>query len=203
MEPLLPGLDVSRETMDSLRNLEAEVRKWTPKINLISRPSLYHLWTRHIVDSAQVFLAAPNGQRWLDIGSGGGFPALPVAILARDQRPDLTVTMMESDQRKCAFLRTIIRQENLNATVICDRIEQADPFDADILSARALADLTTLLSFCDRHLHPHGTALLQKGESWEKEAEAAGYEWRFEQEVLTSLTEPRAVLMKIRNFSRV
>ncbi len=202
-EPLLPGLNVSRGTLRSLRNYEALIRKWNPSINLVSKSTIDVIWNRHILDSAQLFQAAPLRGSWLDIGSGGGFPGLVAAILGRDLRPEMRFTLVDSDQRKCVFLRSVIREEGLNASVLCARIDEADSQKADILSARALADLKTLLGFCERHLSPSGTALLQKGESWKKEERDARLEWQFDQEVLTSITEPRAVVLKIRNVTRV
>lgn len=202
MDDYFKELGVSRETIEELDWLEEQVRKWTPAINLISPSTLPDMKTRHIIDSAQVFTAAPHASTWMDIGSGGGFPGLVVAILAKNARPDLRVTLVDSDQRKCAFLRTIVRELSLNAQVLAKRIEQVPGQNVDVLSARALADLSTLLDFADLHLSPSGTALFQKGANWEKEIHAATQQWNFESEVLTSKTEPRAVLLKIRNIQR-
>ncbi|MEX0348331.1 MAG: 16S rRNA (guanine(527)-N(7))-methyltransferase RsmG [Paracoccaceae bacterium] len=199
----LSDFDVSRETLERLSVYSELVRKWNPKINLVSKSSLDVLWTRHFVDSLQVFQCAKQRGHWVDIGSGGGFPGLVMAIAAMEDHADLRFSLVESDQRKCAFLRTVVRETGCNAKVLAKRIEDAEPQQADILSARALADLSLLFSFCDRHLKPDGLALFPKGVSWKKEVDNAAKRWNFTADTITSLTEPNAVILKIRGIARV
>ncbi len=206
MNPLevegFPELNVSRETFERLNTYVDLVKKWNPKINLVSRNSLKEIWPRHIMDSVQVFRCVENADHWADIGSGGGFPGMVCAIMAVETSPDTRFTFVESDQRKSAFLRAVSRECGANCTVISKRIEAVEPLNADVLSARALADLTTLLSFCDRHLSEDGTALFPKGATWKKELAEACEEWNFRSEPITSLTEPQAVILKIKGVSR-
>lgn len=200
---LLVRLNVSRETSERLECFAAVLKKWNPSINLVSRNSLEQLWTRHIVDSIQLFRCVRPAGHWVDLGSGGGFPGLVVAILAAEECPDLRVTLIESDQRKSAFLRNAAREVGVPCSVIAKRIEQTEPQQADILSARALADLTALLGFAERHLRPDGVALFPKGVTWQKECDAARQQWNFDAEAITSMTEPQAVILKIKGVSRV
>lgn len=200
---LLEELNVSRETLERLEVFEATIQKWNPRINLVSRDSLEQLWVRHIADSIQVFRCAESPDRWVDIGSGGGFPGIIVAILAADEAPETRVTLIESDNRKSAFLRAAARECGVGVTVVSDRIEHVDSQLADVLSARALADLTDLLGFAERHLSPSGIALFPKGVNWKKEVDNAQREWRFEFETVRSLTEAEAVILKIRGVERV
>jgi 16S rRNA (guanine527-N7)-methyltransferase len=202
-EALLERLNVSRETFDRLKIFEQVLLKWNPKINLVSRNSLDDLWTRHIIDSVQVFRCVSPPNHWVDMGSGGGLPGVIVAIMAAEESPNTKVTLIESDQRKSAFLRTAARECGAKLTVISKRIEQADPQNADVLSARALADLSLLLKFSERHLSPTGTALFPKGANWKKEVDNARQRWRFDFEPITSLTEPDAVVLKIEGVARV
>ena len=195
-------LDVSRETFERLTSYVELVKRWNPKINLVSRKSLEDIWIRHIQDSVQVYRCAGSFQNWVDLGSGGGFPGMVCAIMAIEQTPDATFTFVESDQRKSAFLRNVARECGANCKVISKRIEAVEPLNADVLSARALADLRMLLSFCDRHLSKTGTALLPKGERWKKELDEAREEWNFDVDPITSLTEPQAVILKIKGVSR-
>lgn len=198
------GVDVSRETLDRLKTYVALLEKWNPRINLVARSTLGQIWQRHFVDSAQIFHLAPkNAGHWVDLGSGGGFPGLVVATLALELRPEMRVTLVESDTRKATFLRTVIRELGLNASVIDQRIEAIEPLQADVLSARALADLNMLLGFSALHLDPSGTALFPKGASWEKELHDAQQRWRFCYERFTSKTEAEAVILKIREVSHV
>ena len=129
-------LNVSRETFSKLEAFADLVRKWNPKINLVSKNSLDDLWQRHILDSVQVFELAEGEGHWVDLGSGGGFPGIVVAILNQEAQT-FQVTMVESDQRKCAFLRTAIRELGLTALVKTERIEQLDGLKADLADCRA------------------------------------------------------------------
>ncbi len=200
---LLTQLNVSRETFERLKAFEQVLRKWNPKINLVSRNSLDHLWVRHIQDSVQVFRCVERTAHWMDIGSGGGFPGIVAAILAHEKNPETNFTLVESDQRKSAFLRNAARECGIKISVISKRIEQIEPQNADVLSARALADLSDLLEFCDQHLAEGGVAVFPKGETWKKEVDNAKLQWQFDYESVTSKTEPKAVILKIRGIARV
>lgn len=202
MENSISPTDVSRETLAKLGLYAALLEKWNPKINLVSRSTIPDLWQRHIWDSAQIYPMAPAGDLWLDIGSGAGFPGLVAAVLAVQFNPLQKFRLVESDQRKAAFLRTVIRELGLNATVDAKRVEELPAANADILSARALADLSILLTFADRHLSPTGTAIFLKGETWENEVEAARTLWHFECEKRTSQTDPNAAILLIKGIHR-
>ena len=195
-------LNVSRETFSKLEAFADLVRKWNPKINLVSKNSLDDLWQRHILDSVQVFELAEGEGHWVDLGSGGGFPGIVVAILNQEAQT-FQVTMVESDQRKCAFLRTAIRELSLTALVKTERIEQLDGLEADILSARALADLTQLLDFTELHLNPDGIVLFPKGQNWQSEDSDAKKVWTYALEAIESKTNPAAATLKIKDIARV
>ncbi|WP_375698714.1 16S rRNA (guanine(527)-N(7))-methyltransferase RsmG [Pseudophaeobacter sp. TrK17] len=200
---LLDQLNVSRETIERLEKFEEVLLKWNPRINLVSKSSLTDLWQRHIVDSVQVFTSVEDaGESWVDIGSGGGFPGIVVAIMAAERSPKTKVTLIESDQRKSAFLRTAARECGVSISVLTERIEQAVPQNADILSARAVADLDALLEFSQRHLAVGGTSVFPKGANWKKEVDKAAQRWRFDVEPITSLTETEAVILKIKGVAR-
>lgn len=197
------GLNVSRETVATLRAFEAEVKRWSPTVNLVSRTSLDHLWDRHIVDSAQIFHACPpDASRWVDIGSGGGFPGLVVAALARELRPGLRITLVESDQRKAAFLRQAAQKLGLSVEVLAKRAESLPPQMADVVSARALAPLTDLLGLAALHLKAGGTALFPKGARHAEEVAEAKRLWNFDLDSLQSTTDPAAALLIIRKLHR-
>jgi 16S rRNA (guanine527-N7)-methyltransferase len=195
--------DVSRETIDKLRSYERITQKWTKKINLVSRESSKFLWERHILDSVQIYRAAPgNIQHWVDLGSGGGFPGLVVAILAQASEAATQITLVESDERKCAFLHAALRETGAAATVLNERIELLAPLDADVLSARALADLSTLMGYAERHLAQDGTALFPKGSQWRNEIESAKSEWNFDYSAGKSYLEPDAAILSIKGVAR-
>ncbi len=197
------GLDVSRETYDDLRYFAELVSKWTPKINLISPRTVGTIWDRHIVDSVQIYPFAPSAYKsWVDIGSGGGFPGVVMAILGRSFAPDAKFTLIESDQRKATFLRTAARELNLSVDVIADRIEKAAPQSADVVSARALSALSTLIPGIQRHMRPNGTAILHKGKRSMQEVAEARTSWSFALEEHASLTDPDGRILVVQRISR-
>ncbi|MEL6642609.1 MAG: 16S rRNA (guanine(527)-N(7))-methyltransferase RsmG [Pseudomonadota bacterium] len=192
---------VSRETLARLQVYAGLLSKWNPRINLVAPATLPNLWQRHFLDSAQVHEAAPQRiGHWADLGTGGGFPGLVVAILAADT--PTKVTLVESDQRKAAFLRTVVQAVGVDATVIAKRIEEVAPLAADVVSARALAPLPKLLDLCTRHLAPGGVALLPKGARADAEIAKALETWQFRCEKTPSRTEDGAVILKLSEIQR-
>lgn len=195
--------DVSRETLNDLRRFGDLVRHWNPKINLVSKPSLEDLWDRHIVDSYQIWDLLPRKGNYLDLGSGGGFPGIPIAIAAKVDHPDATITLLESDRRKVAFLQTVIRNLGLSAVARPERIETADPIGADVITARALAPCRQLFAFCERHLAEAGVIFLHKGARARLELEDARKEWDFDLIVHQSKTDPNASILEVGDLRRV
>jgi 16S rRNA (guanine527-N7)-methyltransferase len=195
-------LNVSRETMDRLANYAALVRRWSARINLVSRSSMPHLWYRHILDSAQLMDHAPPGaSRWLDFGSGAGFPGIVCAILAADRAPGLRLVLVESDLRKAAFLTTVIRETGIAAEVHGKRVEALPSQSADIISARAVAPLDTLLRLARPHAMDRTTLLFPKGSRYEEEIAAARSGWRFNVDARPSITEPSARVLVCRDVT--
>lgn len=204
MTPNLAGVDVSRETMADLEAFQALVAKWTPKINLIARGTVSEIWERHIVDSVQIYQFAPSSyKKWVDIGSGGGFPGIVVAILGKDAAPDARFVLVESDQRKATFLRTAARELGLQADVIAGRIEDVEKQEADVVSARALTSLSGLASLVQRHIRPDGVALLHKGRQAIHEVADARKNWSFDLEDHPSFTDPDARILAIRRIRAI
>lgn len=198
----LAGIDVSRETLADLEAFGELVTKWTPKINLIGRSTIDCIWDRHVLDSVQLYRFAPGHYgKWVDIGSGGGFPGIVMAIIAKVAQPEAEFILIESDQRKSAFLRTAAREFNLPLTVIAQRIEETPPQEADVVSARALTALSGLLSFTQCHLKPSGLALFHKGRQSRQEVLEARKNWSFALEDHASITDPDARILAIQRIN--
>lgn len=198
------GKDVSRETLERLETHQALLRKWNPAINLVSASTLSDAWSRHIVDSAEVFAAAPTGAaKWLDFGTGGGFPGLVCAILAAELEPQVAFTLVESDKRKAAFLSTVLRETGVIAEVTSRRIEELPPQTANIISARAVASLKDLLAHAQPHLAPGGICLFPKGARAEEEVASAAASWRFKLERRPSITDRSTAILVLGDIERV
>ncbi|MCF8509910.1 MAG: 16S rRNA (guanine(527)-N(7))-methyltransferase RsmG [Rhodobacteraceae bacterium] len=195
---------VSEDGVKKLERFAELVCRWTTKINLVSRSTIPELWDRHIVDSVQLFSCANEQQRlWLDIGSGGGFPGIVIAVLAEEFTPKLGVTLVESDKRKSVFLSEACRQLGLAATVHCQRSENLAPQAACVVSARALAPLTQLCAHAERHLRSGGTCAFLKGASADDEVVEARKLWKFDLDRLESLTDKRSSVLFLKGLGRV
>jgi 16S rRNA (guanine527-N7)-methyltransferase len=190
---------VSRETLDRLEGYAALLAKWQKAINLVAKDSLSDLWRRHMLDSAALWpLIPPESRILVDFGSGAGFPGLVLAIMGVPE-----VHLVESDTRKCAFLAEAARLFAPGAvTVHRGRIEAIAPIAADVVTARALADLDTLLSYATRFLKPEGVCLFLKGRKAEDELTLAGQRWTMSVERLPNPAEPSGLVLRIKGLHR-
>lgn len=196
-ESALP--DVSRETQRKLECYVATLTAWAPRINLVSKATLADVWDRHIADSLQLRTLAPPGPlRWLDFGSGAGLPGL---ILAATD-PELRMTLVESDVRKCAFMRTAAIEMGVSVEILNDRIENLAPQKADVISARAVAHLDTLLDYALPHCTAGTICLFPKGERVDLELTAAQKRWKMDVERIRSRTDSSASILRIGAFAR-
>lgn len=195
---------VSCETEQRLRQLAALVEKWSRGINLVARADLPDIWSRHILDSAQLAVLAPrHAKTWLDLGAGGGFPGLVLAVIFAESRPEIEMTLVESDGRKSAFLHHAAAELGIEPRILTARIEALPPQAAAIVSARALAPLTVLLGHAERHLAVGGRAIFPKGRSWAEEVADARREWQFSVAAHPSLTDSEARILVVEGLSRV
>lgn len=193
--------NVSRETSQKLAEFVGLLEKWNPKINLVSKTTIPEVWDRHILDSAQLYgLIPPKSTSIVDIGTGGGFPGMVLAIMMHETHPNTVVTMIESDMRKCAFLQTTVSQLKINAVIKAQRVESVAPMGAEVLTSRALAPLSKLLGFADRHLAASGRGIFLKGENAEAEIDEALASWQFDLQKKTSETSAAAVVLEISNI---
>ena len=174
--------------------------RWQATINLVAPSTMPDLWSRHIADSLQVQAAVPAARRWVDLGSGGGFPGLVTAILLADV-PDAEVQLVESDKRKAAFLRTVSRETGAPATVHAERIEAFVPhYDhpVDGVSARALAALPQLLAFAEKFLLAGAVGVFPKGQHADVELTESQRDRRFDFLSVSSRTHDEASLLIVR-----
>lgn len=194
--------EVSRETYQKLEDFEKLFLRWASRINLVSASTLDDVWTRHILDSAQLFPMGMKAKRWLDLGSGGGFPGLILAFLILDE-DDATIDLVESNQKKAAFLRTVTGSFSLPARVNSLRIEAFSPVHApEIVTARALASLSQLLALTERWLSDGARGLFPKGRDYRREIEDCAHLWRFDLVEHPSVTDSQAVILEIANLRR-
>ena len=172
-------LSVSRETKERLKIYVALLEKWQKSQNLVAPGTLNSIWTRHVADSAQALAVVSEATRWVDLGSGAGFPGLVTAILLADV-DGAVVHLVESNSGKAAFLRTVARETGAPARIHPIRIEAfTAEFDgeADAVSARALAPLPELLRLCEPLLARGARGVFHKGQDFVSERDNATQSW--------------------------
>jgi len=195
---------VSRETFERLCNFEESFKRWASKINLVAPSTLPTLWERHICDSAQLLPLAPTARKWVDIGSGGGFPGAVLAVLLRE-RDGAHIDLVESNRKKTSFLAVTLAGLQAPATVHSVRIE--DSYDRvetpDIVTARALAPLPLLLELAEPWLTSGAKALFHKGRDYEREVEQSSIDWRYDLVKHSASKWGDGVILEISNLQRL
>ncbi|MEE8352455.1 MAG: 16S rRNA (guanine(527)-N(7))-methyltransferase RsmG [Rhodospirillales bacterium] len=187
-----------------LARLEAYVAllgKWQAKINLVGRDSLKDVWRRHILDSAQLQPLLPSGAKIVaDIGSGAGFPGLVLAIITDPGGPEFH--LIESNAKKCAFLREACRITEAGAIIHHVRAEDLINFKADIVVARAVSSLEKLLEYAKPLLRKDGQCLFLKGKNWREELTKSQKNWIINESTTQSLSDPSGIVLKLEGIVR-
>ena len=172
--------------------------RWQRTVNLVAPSTIPCVWMRHVADSLQVQAAVPSAHRWVDFGSGGGFPGMVTAIVLADQ-PLSHVDLVESDKRKAAFLQTVSRETGVRTSVHACRIEALEPPSAvDAVSARALASLPVLIAYAEPFLLAGATGVFPKGQHVEAELTELRRDPRFAFDRVPSRTDADASLVIVR-----
>jgi len=195
---------VSRETTARLEQFAALLLEWQSRMNLIAASTLPTLWTRHIADSLQLLAIAPQARKWADLGSGAGFPGVPIACaLAGDATTE--VHLIESNNKKAAFLREAVRVTGAPAIVHAERVADfARAFRGrlDVITARALAPLPELLSIAYPLLKSGAQGVFPKGQDVEHELTQATKCWSIQATFVPSRTDPKSRVVVIRGVKR-
>lgn len=202
----LNGQRVSRETQQALQHFADLFLKWARTINLVAPSTLNQLWERHIADSAQIHQLKPDPINWIDLGSGGGFPGVITAILLKDCGGGW-VHLVESNQKKAAFLRIALQETGARGSVHPERIEHLHGRikDVDAISARAIADLDMLCAFSAPWMRerPDTVAYFHKGRDYQLEIDKARSSWSFDLVKHKSKIEEDSVILEIRNLRSI
>lgn len=187
---------VSRETLEKFKIYHQLLLKWQKTINLVSDTTVSDAWQRHFLDSMQLFphIGTVKGSV-VDMGSGAGFPGLVLAIMGVPE-----VTLIESDKRKCAFLREVARETKTAVEVKAERLENIEIQNAGLVVARALAPLEELLAHAVRFLSVDGKCLFLKGKKWDEELSTAGKRYSFTVNSYESKTDNLGKILEIKNI---
>jgi 16S rRNA (guanine527-N7)-methyltransferase len=202
-DDLQRDLHVSRETREALETHLKLLLAWAPRINLVGPGQLDEYWQRHALDSAQLLALAPDARRWIDLGSGAGFPGLVLACCLKGVE-GAQVDLVESNAKKVAFLREAIRATGAPAKVRLERSEQAAAAGGayDVVTARAFAPLSRMLDDAEPFLQNGAIGLFLKGESVDSEIKDAGSRWALAYKILPSLSDPRGRIVRVDGAER-
>lgn len=191
------------EVAADLESFAALLGKWQRVQNLVSRETLPDVWRRHIADSLQVLrLLREQDNVILDLGSGGGMPALPMAIASKGS--DRRFVLVEPNGRKVSFLRAVARELDLAVTVIdrrSDEIDSRETIRPDVITSRALASMAQLCAMAGPFFSPRTRAILHKGREHVEELAEAGALWHYDVIIHKSDTDPRGVLLELSKLS--
>jgi 16S rRNA (guanine527-N7)-methyltransferase len=195
---------VSRETSQRLSRFIELLLDRQSHTNLIASSTIPVIWTRHVADSLQLLALAPEARRWVDLGSGAGFPGMVIAC-ALAETPSAHVHLIESIAKKATFLRDAVRETGVPATVHHGRIEDIAPRlagEIDIVTARALAPLNELLTMINPFIERGAQGLLLKGQDIDAELTQAAKYWTIEHTAVPSQTSPAGRVMIVRRLQR-
>ena len=203
-EALLRVFSVSREMVDRLKIYESQLKKWQRAVNLVAPKTLPELWHRHFADSLQIAqLVPPSAKTLVDMGSGGGFPGLVLAAYFADLAGP-AITLVESDQRKCAFLREAARAMEISVEILSTRIENDANLAAlsgvDVVTARALARLPKLFALVSPFISAQTVCIFMKGRDVATEIAEARLSWSFESTEHASMTDAQAKIIVVRDI---
>lgn len=198
-------LSVSRETLARFETYGALLQKWNKAINLVAAESLRDLWRRHFLDSAQLYALAGDTDLkiWVDLGSGAGFPGMVLAIMAAGEGRPMEMHLIESDTRKCAFLRQVALETATPVVIHDQRIEEIEPFIADVVTSRALAPLPRLLEQTAKFCGPETVCLFLKGLNLDAELTEATKCWKMSATQFPSLSDPRGKILRMKGLRHV
>jgi 16S rRNA (guanine527-N7)-methyltransferase len=195
---------VSDDALARLDKYAALLSEWQSRINLVAPSTVPQLWTRHIADSLQLLRHAPDAKIWIDLGSGAGFPGIPVAC-ALAQTPGAQVHLVESTGKKAAFLREAVRITGAPAVVHAERIENFGESYAgrtDVVTARALAPLSSLLDQAFPFMAEGAIGLFLKGQDVGAELTDSSKRWSVDATKASSVTDPEGCVLIVRSLNR-
>lgn len=187
-------LDVSRETEVKLELYVKLLQKWQQHINLVSSKTLPYIWQRHILDCAQLITHLPKGLgRIMDIGAGAGLPGVILALLTKHE-----VHLVEADAKKIAFMRTVLAETDVRATIHHARIENLPHLNIDVITARALAPVSKLIQLTQTQVHPGLSYLFLKGKGVDQELTACSTSSKLKAVFYPSITDVDASIIHLK-----
>ncbi|MCQ2914047.1 MAG: 16S rRNA (guanine(527)-N(7))-methyltransferase RsmG [Alphaproteobacteria bacterium] len=196
----LKQINASEEVSKKLDIYVETLEKWQGFMNLVSDTTLPIVWTRHILDSAQLYKLIKNEDKIIvDFGSGSGFPGLVLAILDDKNRE---YHLIESDGKKCNFLNEIVKLCNLNVIVHNERIEKIKNLKPNVITARALTSLVELVKYANMYTSEKTRYIFMKGKKAPEEIKECQKQFKIEFEKINSITSPEGQILIINKVTK-
>lgn len=201
----LQKYDVSRETIQKLKDFVDILRDWNAKMNLVSKNSLENVWERHVLDCLQLVEYLPaEVKNLVDIGSGAGFPGIVLAIVMQQKFPTAQITLVESITKKTVYLNDVCQKLGLqNVKIENNRVENIVFKDVDVITARAVAALDVLCGYAFKIGNKNTRMLFLKGQSYAAEDALARQKWRYDANVYPNKYDAGGVIMELRNLRKI
>ena len=196
--------DVSRETFDRLKLYQDLLMEWQTRFNLVSKNSLEDAWSRHFIDSVQLFRYIPSSAKTLlDFGSGAGFPGLVLAVVAKEKTPYLKIGLVESILKKTQYLKEVATRLELSVDIINDRIEKITFPKVDVITSRAMTSLDGLLGYAYRFCKTETVCIFPKGKKYAQELAEAHKNWKFKCRIEPSDISEEGKILIISNLHKI
>ncbi len=196
--------DVSRETFDRLKLYQDLLMEWQTRFNLVSKNSLEDAWSRHFIDSVQLFRYIPSSAKTLlDFGSGAGFPGLVLAVVAKEKTPYLKIGLVESILKKTLYLKEVATRLELSVDIINDRIEKITFPKVDVITSRAMTSLDGLLGYAYRFCKTETVCIFPKGKKYAQELAEAHKNWKFKCRIEPSDISEEGKILIISNLHKI
>jgi len=194
---------VSCETMGLLTIYHGLLVEWQSKFNLVSNSSLQHAWNRHFEDSVQLYEYIPqNAVSLIDFGSGAGFPAMVLAIIAKEKTPYLNFTLVESIKKKTLYLNEVALKTGVSVNIINDRIENIKKQKYDVITSRAMTSLNDLLKYAYPFCHKQTVCIFPKGKNYSSELAEAHKTWKFKCDIKQSKVSDEGKILIITDIQK-
>ena len=202
-QEIIKKLQVSRETINSLKAYEDYLLENNKKFNLISKSNEKIIKIRHILDSAQVIdLIDKNDKICADLGSGAGFPGIVISILMKERKYKTRVDLYEKSPKKCIFLSTVVKKLNLNANVLQKNINDQKNLHANTIVARAFKPIQSIFEIVTKNFQNFQNLIVFLGKSGKQTLLDASKVWDFEYKQRMSVTSNDSLIINIKNIKK-
>lgn len=203
MKNFMEKYSVSCETMELLNVYHDLLVEWQSKFNLVSNSSLQYAWNRHFEDSVQLYKYIPkNAVSLIDFGSGAGFPAMVLAIIAKEKTPYLNFTLVESIKKKTLYLNEVALKTGVSVNIINDRIENIKKQKYDVITSRAMTSLNDLLKYAYPFCHKQTVCIFPKGKNYSSELAEAHKTWKFKCDIKQSKVSDEGKILIVTDIQK-